>query len=554
LSLSALFLGPVAAAGVQLNDEYIDLVAGMQVLEDPRGDLRIEDLLSKRNARAFAPAPGGSPSFGFSASAWWVRLEISNPSAQDARPVLRQSYPLLDVMDVWVVEGARVRQHWRTGDRLPWSSRPIAHRDFLFPLAIDAGKMIEVYLRAESQGPVNLPLGLYSPERLLSAVATEQLALGALFGSILLLASGVLVLFLFVRDRSFLYYLLYVLSYGSYMAIFDGIAQQHLLPNRPEVVAVLQVMLLMSALYFLLLFASCILQTARVSPALHGVGRGLRWLIVAIGLVSPFFTYAFLVQPMSVVTIASTLLVMVMGVRSLLAGQPTAGYFLLAWSAFLIGVLAYMLKSFGLLPHNALTQYGFQIGTVFEFALLSLALAARVQEIKQQSQTDALTGLGNRAAFDDAMALHFQQCRSAATPLTLLIVDVDHFKTVNDTYGHAIGDRVLQRIANVLRRAPPQAALAFRYGGEEFAVLLPRHALDTAEHIAQRVREEIATDTREPRVTVSVGLACSIERRCEAPRDLFRAADEALYRAKRQGRNRVIADSLAERRVAPSPS
>jgi len=534
------------------NEGEIDLAAHVLVLEDPEGLWGVDEVRSAAIAARFRPLPGSTASFGFSHSAWWLSVELRNGSPTTQTPILRQSYPLLDHLEVWVLQGGRIVQHWQTGDRLPFSTRPIEHRDFLFPLELASGAGQTLLLRASSQGPVNVPLSLYQPTTLLSRIAAEQLALGSLYGSIVLLATCVLVLFLFVRDLSFLYYLLYVLSYGTYMAAFNGIAYQYLLPNAPELASVLQVLLLMAALFFLLQFARSILRVASAAPRIDRVTRYLQMFILGVLVAAPFFSYATLIRPISLVTTLSMLLVISMGVASHRAGQPTARYFLLAWSAFLVGVLLYMMKSFGLLPHNFVTQYGFQIGTMLEFVLLSLALGVRVQEIKQQSRTDSLSGLGNRAHFDEQLAELFAASSAGGAPLSLLVIDIDQFKRVNDQHGHAIGDRVLQRVAGFVRRTPPQSGLACRYGGEEFVVLLPRTALDTAEQSAEQLRREIAADDREPRVTVSVGVASTASRSCASPRDLFRAADEALYAAKRSGRNRVVAEDGRDRRQGES--
>jgi len=529
-------------------DSVSNLASQLSVLEDPSDSLGVNDVLSPPLVARFRPLADDAASFGFSTSAWWLRFDLRNSGNEPVTRVLRQNYPMLDRIEVWVIANGQVEQHWLTGDRLPFSTRPIEHRDFLFPLTIPANAEYTVLVRAASGGPVNVPLTLYQPFALTTQVAAEQLALGALFGSILLLATIVLVLFLFVRDASFLYYLFYVLTYGSYMAAFNGIAYQYVMSDSPELASAIHVMLLLAALYFLLQFAKTILHIERVAPRVGKVTFYMQILIGVILLASPFFDYAIIIRPISMAIVVTMLLVMAMGIASHRAGQPTALFFLLAWSAFLIGVLAYMLKSFGLLPHNVLTQYGFQIGTIFEFVLLSLALGVRVQEIKQQSRTDSLTGLGNRAHLDEWVHQHFVSCAAANAPLSLLIIDIDLFKQVNDVHGHALGDRVLQRVAATVRRAPRLPSQAFRYGGEEFVILLPRTALDLATELAERLRAEIEADDREPRVTVSIGLACTTTRECTAPRDLFRAADEALYAAKRGGRNRVVADDARERR------
>ncbi|WP_043745389.1 sensor domain-containing diguanylate cyclase [Paramagnetospirillum magneticum] len=168
---------------------------------------------------------------------------------------------------------------------------------------------------------------------------------------------------------------------------------------------------------------------------------------------------------------------------------------------------------------------------------------------------DGLTGLANRRSFDEKLEAEWLHNQREGTSMAVLLVDVDHFKLYNDTYGHQKGDACLKSVAAVLdQQVFRPSDLAARYGGEEFAVIMPNTALEGALHVADRIMEAIrelnlphgASLTAE-RVTLSIGAAAftpSDERRAE---DLVAAADAALYRAKHQGRNRVVCtDRLAE--------
>ena len=532
----------VAAPPAQLGpgDQELDLLPHLSVLEDPGKSLQLEDLLQSDGARRFAPLGDRTASFGYSRSAWWLRASVTNTSDQPRDMMLRQSYVLLDYFDLYLVHQGRVLKRWTTGDTLPYSTRPVPHRDYLFPLTIEPGQTLDIYLRARSEGPVNATLGLYSPEALVPALGAEQLAMGALFGSFVLLALCTALLYGFVRDEAFAYYLCYVLCYGGYMAVFNGIAQQHLWPETPSLWGVGQVVLLMLALHFLLLFSRSLLRAKGRSRWLDRAFLALQTVILALMLAAPFVSYGTLVRPITFTVATTVFMVVAIGITGLRARQAAAGYFLLAWSVFLVGVLLYLAKSVGLLPHTWLTQYGFQIGTIFEFVLLSLALGIRVKEIRQQSRTDSLTGLANRSRYDELVEQAFAQARAAGTTLGLLVIDVDHFKRVNDTHGHAVGDRVLEGVAESLRRQLPAQAVASRYGGEEFVVLVPRTDAAALMALAEKLRRAIAEGSPGIPVTASVGVASTADHAFADPRGLFRAADEALYAAKRTGRDRVV--------------
>lgn len=538
----ALVASAAAAPPAQLGpgEQELDLLPHLSVLEDPGKSLQLDDLLGSDGARRFVPLGDRTASFGYSTSAWWLRASVTNDADQPRDMMLRQSYVLLDYFDLYVVHQGRVLKRWTTGDTLPYSTRPVPHRDYLFPLTIEAGQTLDIYLRARSDGPVNATLALYSPEALVPTLGTEQLAMGALFGSFVLLALCTALLYGFVRDEAFAYYLCYVLCYGGYMAVFNGIAQQHLWPETPSLWGVGQVVLLMLALHFLLHFSRSLLRAKGCSRWLDRAFLVLQTVIFGLMLAAPFVSYGTLVRPITFTVATTVFMVVAIGITGLRARQAAAGYFLLAWSVFLVGVLLYLAKSVGLLPHTWLTQYGFQIGTIFEFVLLSVALGIRVKEIRQQSRTDSLTGLANRSRYDELVEQAFAQARAAGSTLGLLVIDVDHFKRVNDTHGHAVGDRVLEGVAESLRRQLPAQAVACRYGGEEFVVLVPRTDTAALLALAERLRRAIAESSPGIPVTASIGVASTTDHAFADPRGLFRAADEALYAAKRTGRDRVV--------------
>jgi len=160
------------------------------------------------------------------------------------------------------------------------------------------------------------------------------------------------------------------------------------------------------------------------------------------------------------------------------------------------------------------------------------------------AQTDELTGLMNRRAFFERAQVLYAQCRHNQQPLCALMLDMDHFKQINDTYGHQAGDQVLRQIGGVISASFRQADVYGRLGGEEFAVLLPNTSLDTARAIAEQLIKAISGLAAEPvkGLSASLGLASTHDHDQDL-HGLMNMADKALYRAKAQGRNQV---ALAE--------
>jgi two-component system, cell cycle response regulator len=170
---------------------------------------------------------------------------------------------------------------------------------------------------------------------------------------------------------------------------------------------------------------------------------------------------------------------------------------------------------------------------------LQRALLASNRRLEELSRTDGLTGVANRRAFDAELTTRFEHARRYGRPLALLMIDIDHFKKVNDTFGHQAGDLVLERIARVLQRTTRQSDFVARFGGEEFVVLLPETPLLEGLRVAEKIRAAVAAEDLPTHVTVSVGVATIEQPELDSPDALVAAADAALYRAKRSGRNRV---------------
>ena len=175
------------------------------------------------------------------------------------------------------------------------------------------------------------------------------------------------------------------------------------------------------------------------------------------------------------------------------------------------------------------------------------------QSLRDSANRDALTGLLNRGRFDEVLESEFMMATESGWPLTIGFIDLDHFKTVNDTYGHQVGDAVLTRVAAILSSHLRERDFIMRYGGEEFVALLPGTGIEQAKGVFERLRKAVADEVHTGEsgarfhTTVSIGLATHMDgrRRAASAVDLVRSADRALYEAKRSGRNRILVEKTA---------
>ena len=172
-------------------------------------------------------------------------------------------------------------------------------------------------------------------------------------------------------------------------------------------------------------------------------------------------------------------------------------------------------------------------------------LREHLEQVRREAMTDALTMLANRKAFDETLEDACAQAATTGRPLTLAVVDIDHFKVFNDTWGHQTGDQVIRYVASVIGRVAKDARFAARYGGEEFAVIFPDEGRDAALSALEAAREEISSRILKRRstnedlgaITISTGIAEF--RTADNPAALIERADGALYVSKRTGRNRT---------------
>lgn len=336
-------------------------------------------------------------------------------------------------------------------------------------------------------------------------------------------------------------------------AVASALASVVLVGLRPWIAAFQSILLGNCALfaYFLLIYCA----TARI---LSQPARALPWLTgICLVALLPFSFFAF-VQPDIVARIligggVAALVAATTGVLLLRQTSPilTPVATSLAWIQASAAML-YLGRSVAseLYPPLHFVS-GDWIQTAFTYGqmlarlatccgLLWLAVNVHSAELEQLAMSDSLTGLLNRRAFDELLAREMHRCRRTGASLGLILVDIDRFKLVNDTYGHGEGDTVLRHTAEVLKQGiRPGDALA-RYGGEEFAILLqntrPHHVVAIAERLRAGV-EHAVVGARRIRVTASLGVAESCP--FESPLELLNRCDQALYRSKNEGRNRL---------------
>lgn len=191
-------------------------------------------------------------------------------------------------------------------------------------------------------------------------------------------------------------------------------------------------------------------------------------------------------------------------------------------------------------------------GHSFELQIALEELAEKNQLLQHQTETDALSGVFNRAYFNRQMQAELKRSRREQRPLALVLLDIDYFKQINDNYGHLIGDQVIKTVTSLIQQLVKRPGDKLcRYGGEEFALILPNTDLDGATELAEQIRQHLENSTQQPTVTISAGCYSAIPDAQSDCDEYINFADKALYSAKSNGRNQVQRYPSGQPRISP---
>lgn len=576
-------------------------------LEDKTRELDIGDIRSPTHQSRFAPDNQATLNFGFSDAAEWLYIPVKNPGVDQVRWLLQLEEPRINRAELYeVMPDGKYVAHL-AGNQVPVGERDMKHRQSVFSLTSPPGDSA-LYIRVISPGKTmtNLYATAWDEKKFTERNYLGNLLLGVFYGSMLGLLLYNLFLLITVRDASYLWYLLYLSSaIFTYLSI-NGLGSVFLWGDSAYLGGESAIIGYFVSFFFIFIFARVFLNTRQLSLQLDRLVVGGAAFAGICGLISISdlsftFNWAY-AYPLS---FPFPVILLYVGIVSLRKGVRQSRYYVAAWSIFLLSLPAFFLKDIGVLPNSLANTYSIQLGTFLEAILLSLALADRInilreekekaeagmlsvlqrsrdelevkvtertsqlqektellnqankemtqeinqrkvleEELRKLATTDFLTGLFSRRQLFELGEKEISRARRNSAPLSLLLLDIDHFKAVNDTYGHAVGDEVLKNFATIFRGALRNVDIVCRFGGEEFVAILPDTDTELAMEVAQRLRQNVeasrfSLNGVDVKYTISIGLA-TFQKKDTAINQLINRADGALYRAKESGRNRVV--------------
>ena len=530
--------------------------------QEPAGRLELREAIAARQAGKFTPGKRPVLNLGIGARPAWIHFAVDNPGAEPVQKRLSIETAWLDRVEVHFVERGRLVARYLDGDTQTFAQRPILSRYFMFDHGFAPG-VSDVFIRVETPDPMVVPLFLQSREASRLRQMQQDLSYGIVYGFLLALIAYNGILYASLRGTRYLSYALYLAMFIAMNLAYTGHGYAWLWPDSPGWQQWSNPILMFLYGASGLVFATRFLDLSANFPRVYRgvvayctVAGGLLAAAILAGsqkhalLVS--FTFVFLF----------TGIMLALGVVAVRAGQKPARYFLLAAGAAMTGAVLTTLSTWGFIPHNSWTFRAVEIGMLVDATLLALALAYQFRVGQEErlraerlAQLDPLTGLNNRRAFYDLTTPLWSNAGRHGHVTSVMLLDLDHFKEINDAHGHAHGDDVLKAAAEALGQCVRQGDVAARWGGEEFIVFLPETRAAAAAALAERLRAAIAAmriphAAGETAVTASFGVA-EIENGLGTLDALIASADACLYRSKQEGRNRVSCGTAAASPASP---
>jgi diguanylate cyclase (GGDEF)-like protein len=603
---TALMLYMVASLGKDIDSHSID--STIYHFEDPSRTLQLHDVASL-DADEWTDIT--ELNFGLTKAHQWMKVDLPRSSHGS---YLEIDYAMLDSIIIWVNaiedDNLTLIEKYDLGDTLPFLQRPVIHDKFLVPIP-KLNENLQLMLRVRSNGPVKSPLKIWTAQEYVAYTASHRLFMGLFFGY--MFAMGLINLFVFVttRNQVYLAYAGYVFAFALLMASVHGLGFRFLWPNSPWLQERSTIIFAYMSMSFILVFSSKILNLKENGGTYARIFQFLTVFYIGATIASFVVPYSFMIKLLLLLFLFAIPIILFVSMSLAIRGSVIARYFSAAWGVLLFSGILASADNFHWVVLPLDSSYLLMIGATTETLLLALALAmnysaqrvdarrahmeaaenekrtmevqdeayrleqrakeelekevhARTQEfedalaqlstinteLKDLSETDALTGLTNRHFFEQTLKSEAARSRRERQVISLAVLDIDHFKQVNDTYGHQVGDDCLVAFAQVLQEQIKRPGdLVARIGGEEFVVLLPNTSLEGAEDFLERCRVavenlQVSSQGHTISFTVSIGVCAKVIGSQDDGNKILAYADKLLYQAKESGRNCIKAGNF----------
>lgn len=560
ITLLFLFCMSLLNANVQLKPLDLSVpnyAVGHALLEyeDTTAALTFSEV-SRLSDEQFRPLNKAVASHPFTRSAFWYILRVENKQVESLSRVILFEPAWLDSVDITIVSPQGKQHSYQSGNTYPFSQRSVKH--YLANHIHDFEPGIStLYIQVKTRDPFIVSLSILEESHFLEEQSKESLYIGFIYGGVAAMLFYNLFLFFGIKQRYYLYYVLYLGAFVAMNASYNGYTFMYILTEYPTLQNWLQPVTIYTFSLTALLFAGSFLNLRKYHPRLHALTFYMILFIIIIALISAIIGgYHYYVMYSIVMVMVVSLYIFAVALFSLIEGNRSARFFLLGAASGLIGAIITAMTVLSYIPFTYLTYKANDYGMYIDVVLLSIALSDRMKITMEKkliaekaAKTDIVTGLLNRRAYYEISEAEYQRLLRHQKALSIIMFDIDYFKSINDNYGHSTGDKVLKDVAQIVKTLIREYDYAFRMGGDEFLILLPETNDLQALQLAERIRDKIAhyrlDEDHSLRITASFGIA-QYTQNDSSIEIVTRRTDEALYQAKKAGRNKVeVMDKFA---------
>lgn len=459
---------------ISATDERVVLGTMAEFFEDTKNSLSIEQVRESSNGFIWQPISTETPNFGYTDSAYWLHIKLTNSSMQHVDHVVEIAYPVIDYIDFYQVKDGQVDQQFEVGDKRPFSNRPIAHRNFVFPVSLDAQSDASLFIKVKSSSSLQIPISLAAEREFYASDQLDLIRMCIYYGMMLVMILFNLFIFFSLRELMYLYYVSFVFCFAAVQFCLHGMAGQYIWPEKSYLQDFSILIFVPSIVLFASLFARHFLSLSVHAPYANRFFKVMGWVSLACIASGLFLEYEHSIKFSVFAVIPASLGCLIIGPYLWAKGHTIARFYTIAWASITIATVALALSKFGILPRTFLTENGLQFGSALEAILLSLALADRLnnerdQRFKAQEKMLAesrqreiaeqeliysalhhpLTGAPNRAFFENWFQ---EQIESQADipKMTMGMFYLRRFHEVNKTLGHLQADALLKLITKEL--------------------------------------------------------------------------------------------------------
>ncbi|SFC83609.1 sensor domain-containing diguanylate cyclase [Pseudoalteromonas denitrificans] len=536
----------------------------------------------------------------------WIKFKLTNSTNEAKKLFIVLSNPLIDELSLYQLNANEIIKQQTIGDTQPLSARAIKDESLLFSISLKANSQNTILLKAKSEGVLKLPVSIWTPERYVQFKSKFNLLTGILLGFLLALILSNLLIFLLTRHGLFIMSSLYISCLWAVLTGLFGLSYRYFHLDTFWLQQINISTLLLTAIALLNPITERLLELSKNNKKQLKMIRITFCFTLIMILINPWLSYSdsllmsfsaglanliiclcisayqiikktkhaktvFLYQA----SITLALIYSILLFNGLVLSAVTMHAVLVACFFISSIVLSYLLIWHFITQRDEKTQLQHQqLAQVrakdtlleetikiqdksqeeleskiqertFELEITLRKLEEKNRELEEKNTHDALTGIRNRHYFDKKLSMEFRRSRREQTALAILMLDIDHFKIINDTLGHLAGDEAIKFVANTIKDSLQRPSdEACRYGGEEFAVILPNPPEEGAIAVAETIRTaiesaKIHTSAGIIEMTISAGVHSSVAELNNDPNQHTAQADKALYQAKEAGRNQV---------------